>query len=148
MHLVYFEVPAYNLAENEQQGYHQENGRNAVQIPIQCIHKLVLIYHIVHGLATFKSRHNPVQAVAAVVLMLHCQFQRDGEGITPKKNAYDYVNDIVKKNTQYYAKKGYSVVDRKGILESLTTVIRDEALSYQYRYEMYLYAKSLGYIEA
>ena len=69
------------------------------------------------------------------------------EGIEPKKNAYDYVDDIVERNTKYYPKKGYNVIDRKGILEALTLVIRDEALSYQYRYEMYLYAKSLGYIQ-
>ena len=74
--------------------------------------------------------------------------KKEEEGITPKKSAYDYVDDIVKKNTKYYAKKGYSVVDRKGILESLALVVRDEALSYRYRYEMYLYARSLGYIEA
>lgn len=70
------------------------------------------------------------------------------EGITPKKSAYDYVEDIVKDNTKYYPKKGYNVIDRKGILQALTLVIRDENLSYRYRYEMYLYAKSLGYIEA
>ena len=74
--------------------------------------------------------------------------QEKEDGITPKKSAYDYVADIVEDNTKYYPKKGYNVIDRKGILKALTLVIRDENLSYRYRYEMYLYAKSLGYIEA
>ncbi len=67
-------------------------------------------------------------------------------GITPQKNVYDYLNDIVKKNTKTVAKKGYKVVDRKGIFQAVTSILKDKSLSYQYRYELYLYAKSMGYV--
>ncbi len=71
----------------------------------------------------------------------------EAEGIELKKSATDYVEAMVKKYTRKNTKKGYSYVDRKALLEALTPVIRDETLSFRYRYEMYLYAKSLGYIE-
>ncbi|MBQ4037852.1 MAG: hypothetical protein IJC84_07000 [Clostridia bacterium] len=68
------------------------------------------------------------------------------EGIEPKKSAYDYVDDVVKSATRYVPSKGYRVVDRKAILQRLSSLIRDEGISKRYRYEMYLYGKSLGYL--
>ena len=68
------------------------------------------------------------------------------QGIEPKKSAYDYVDDIVESATRYVPSKGYKVVDRKTILQRLSDLIRDEELSLRYRYEMYLYSKSLGYL--
>jgi len=67
-------------------------------------------------------------------------------GIEPQKSAYDYVDDIVKSATRYVPSKGYRVVDRKAILQRLSSLIRDEGISKRYRYEMYLYGKSLGYL--
>lgn len=64
----------------------------------------------------------------------------------PEKSPYDYLNEIVKNNTTYNTKKGYKVVDRKAILQSLSRIVKDKNISYRYRYELYLYGKSLGYI--
>jgi hypothetical protein len=72
--------------------------------------------------------------------------ENEKEGITPSKSAYDYVDEIVKRYTKYDSEKKYKVVDRSGILQTLSALIKDTSLSYQYRYEMYLYAKSLGYV--
>ena len=72
--------------------------------------------------------------------------KEQNDGITPKKSAYDYLDDIVKKNTTTNTKKGYKVVDRKSIYQAVTSMLKDTTLSYQYRYELYLYAKSLGYV--
>ncbi len=73
--------------------------------------------------------------------------KKENQGITPDKSPYEYVKEIVKENTRYYPKKGYSVEDRKAILQTISAIIQDTHLSLQYRYEMYLYGKSLGYIE-
>ena len=72
--------------------------------------------------------------------------EKKSEAIVPEKSVYDYLDDIVKKHTTYNNKKGYKTVDRKGILQSLSTIIKDTKISYRYRYELYLYGKSLGYI--
>lgn len=69
------------------------------------------------------------------------------KGIVPKKSPYDYVQEIIKQNSKYNKKKGYTVIDRRAILLSISSVVKDTRLSYQYRYEMYLYGKSLGYIK-
>ncbi len=69
------------------------------------------------------------------------------DGLVPEKNPYEYVDEIVKKNSKYNKKKGYTVVDRKAILLSISSVVKDTRLSYKYRYEMYLYGKSMGYIQ-
>lgn len=69
------------------------------------------------------------------------------KGIIPEKSAYEYLDDIVERNTKNYPKKGYKVVDRKAIYKAVDQIIRDTSLSQQYRYEMYLYAKSLGYLD-
>lgn len=68
------------------------------------------------------------------------------QGIVPEKSAYEYLNEIVKKNTVYNNKEGYKTVDRRAILQSLSSIIRDTKLSYRYRYELYLYGKTMGYI--
>ena len=68
-------------------------------------------------------------------------------GIVPEKDPYDYVDDIIKKNTTYHKKKGYKVIDRKEILLAISSIVKDKRISYRYRYEMYLYGKSLGYID-
>ncbi len=73
--------------------------------------------------------------------------KNEEKGIVPEKNPYEYVEQIVKQNSQYNKKKGYTVVDRKAILLAISSVVKDKRLSYQYRYEMYLYGKSLGYIQ-
>ena len=59
----------------------------------------------------------------------------------------EYVDEIVKQNSKYNKKKGYTVVDRKAILLAISSVVKDTRLSYNYRYEMYLYGKSMGYIQ-
>ena len=69
------------------------------------------------------------------------------EGIVPNKDPYKYVDEIIKQNTTVNKKKGYKVIDRKGILLAISFIVKDTKLSYQYRYEMYLYGKSLGYIK-
>ena len=69
------------------------------------------------------------------------------EGVVPEKTPYEYVDEIVKKNSRYNKKKKYTVVDRKAILQSLSAIVKDTRLSYKYRYELYLYAKSMGYIQ-
>ena len=71
----------------------------------------------------------------------------DEEGIVPGKNPYEYVQEIIKQNSKYNKKKGYTVIDRRAILLAISAVVKDTRLSYQYRYEMYLYGKSLGYIQ-
>ena len=69
------------------------------------------------------------------------------DGIVPEKSPYEYVQEIVKQNSRYNKKKGYTVVDRSAILLAISAVVKDTRLSYQYRYEMYLYGKSMGYIK-
>lgn len=68
-------------------------------------------------------------------------------GITPEKDPYEYVDEIVKRNTKVNKKKGYKVIDRKAILLAISSIVKDTKLSYEYRYEMYLYGKSLGYVK-
>lgn len=69
------------------------------------------------------------------------------EGIVPEKTPYEYVDEIVKKNSRYNKQKKYTVVDRRAILQSISAIVKDTRLSYQYRYEMYLYGKSMGYLQ-
>ncbi len=73
--------------------------------------------------------------------------EKADEGIVPDKDPYEYVQEIVKQNSKYNKKKGYTVVDRKAILLAISSVVKDTRLSYRYRYEMYLYGKSMGYIK-
>ena len=73
--------------------------------------------------------------------------EKKAEGIVPEKDPYEYVQEIIKQNSKYNKKKGYTVVDRRAILLAISSVVKDTRLSYQYRYEMYLYGKSLGYIK-
>ena len=65
------------------------------------------------------------------------------KGVTPQ----EYVDEIVKKNSRYNKQKKYTVVDRRAILQSISAIVKDTRLSYQYRYEMYLYGKSMGYLQ-
>lgn len=74
--------------------------------------------------------------------------ENDSSGIQPKKSAYDYLKEIVDRYTTYSPKKDYKVVDRKAILSALNRIVRDTNLSVQYRYELYLYGKTMGYIPA
>jgi len=67
-------------------------------------------------------------------------------GMEPEMNAYDYLEKIVEQNTKYEPEKGYRTVSRTGILQALNQLIRDNNLSEKYRYELYLYGKSLGYL--
>ena len=71
---------------------------------------------------------------------------KEEKGIVPEKSPYEYLQDIVKKNSKYDKKKGYTVVDRKAILLAISAVVKDTRISYAYRYEMFLYGKSLGYV--
>ncbi len=68
------------------------------------------------------------------------------EGIRPAITAYDYLDQIVARNTKRSENGNYKVIDRKGILKAVTMIIKDANLSRQYRYELYLYAKSMGYV--
>lgn len=67
-------------------------------------------------------------------------------GITPKKDPYTYVDEVVEQYTTYNKKQGKKVVDRRAILLALSGIVQDQKLSYRYRYEMYLYGKTLGYL--
>lgn len=69
------------------------------------------------------------------------------ERIQPKKSPYEYVDEIVERYTTYNKKKGYKEIDRKAILLAISAIVKDKSINYQYRYEMYLYGKSLGYIK-
>ncbi len=69
------------------------------------------------------------------------------KGVVPDKSPYDYLQAIVKQNTTYNKKKGYKVIDRREILRAVSAIVKDKTVNYQYRYELYLYAKSLGYVD-
>lgn len=71
---------------------------------------------------------------------------QENKAFEPGKSPYDYLNEIVKKNTTYNKKKGYKVIDRKAILLGISRIVKDKNISYRYRYELYLYGKTLGYI--
>ncbi|MBR4288116.1 MAG: hypothetical protein IKT50_01615 [Clostridia bacterium] len=71
---------------------------------------------------------------------------QENKAFEPEKSPYDYLNEIVKKNTTYNKKKGYKVIDRKAILLGISRIVKDKNISYRYRYELYLYGKTLGYI--
>jgi len=66
--------------------------------------------------------------------------------LEPKKSPYDYLEDIVEKNTRYQKNQGYRVLNRKAVNEALNRLVHDEKLSVSYRYELYLYAQSMGYL--
>ena len=68
------------------------------------------------------------------------------KGIEPEKDPYTYVDDVVARYSKYEKDKGYTVVNKTAILKALSAIIKDTALSYRYRYEMYIYGKSLGYL--
>ena len=68
------------------------------------------------------------------------------EGLVPKIEPYAYLEAIVEKNTVYYPQKGYKTLDRRGILQAINDIVRDTNVSRSYRYELYLYAKSMGYL--
>lgn len=68
------------------------------------------------------------------------------EGLVPSRSVYDYFDSIVKQNTRYEKDKGYKVINRTKIGKALRGILQDETLSLSYRYEMYLYAKSMGYL--
>jgi hypothetical protein len=68
------------------------------------------------------------------------------EGIELSKDPYEYLQEIVKQNTSYHQAGGYKEIDKKAIKTALNQMVHDEKLSLRYRYEMYLYAKSLGYL--
>lgn len=68
------------------------------------------------------------------------------EGVVPKKSAYAYLGEIVKRYTKKVNGRNYSTVNKTGVYKAVLEIIRDPNVSYQYRYELYLYAKSLGYI--
>ena len=72
--------------------------------------------------------------------------QSTDNGFTPSKNVYDYLNDIVKQNTTYNPKGKYYVINKKAIYSSLYGILQDQSISNRYRYELYLYSKSMGYI--
>lgn len=73
--------------------------------------------------------------------------EEEEDGFIPEKSPYEYVQEIVKQNSKYNRKKKYTVVDRKAILLAISAVVKDTRISYRYRYEMYLYGKSMGYIQ-
>ncbi len=91
------------------------------------------------------------QAEQETALAAAAQVQKEAEskknkGIQPKKTPYEYVDDIIEQNTTYNKKKKYKVIDRKAILLAISAIVKDTKISYDYRYEMYLYGKSLGYV--
>lgn len=88
-----------------------------------------------------------LQLEAAQAAASAAEKESKSSGIEPEKSPYEYVEDIVERNTKYNQKKGYKVIDRKAILLAISSVVKDTRLSYRYRYEMYLYGKSLGYVE-
>ena len=69
------------------------------------------------------------------------------KGIVPQMNPYEYVQEIIRQNSKRNNQKGYTVIDRREILLAISDVVKDTRISYKYRYEMYLYGKSLGYIQ-
>ncbi len=73
--------------------------------------------------------------------------KEEDKGIDPEKSPYEYVDEIVKKYTTYNKKKGTKTIDKKAILLAISAIVKDTKIRYQYRYEMYLYGKSLGYIK-
>ncbi|MBR3837074.1 MAG: hypothetical protein IKJ74_02920 [Clostridia bacterium] len=68
------------------------------------------------------------------------------EGLVPQKSAYTYLGEIVKRYTKKVSGKNYFTVNKTDVYKAVLEVLRDPNVSYQYRYELYLYAKSLGYI--
>lgn len=87
------------------------------------------------------------QLNAAKLAQINSEKAETEKGIVPGKDPYEYVDDIIEQNTTYHKKKGYKVIDRKAILLAISAIIKDTSISYDYRYEMYLYGKSLGYIK-
>lgn len=97
-------------------------------------------------LAAEKQR-NFENALAVQKLNAQKESEKAEEKIQPKKTPYEYVDEIVKRYTTYNKKKGYKEIDRRAILLAISAIVKDKALDYRYRYEMYLYGKSLGYIK-
>jgi len=64
----------------------------------------------------------------------------------PSRDPYQYLDSIVEGNTRYDWEKGYRVLNRKGVSQTVSRLLRDSNLSLRYRYELYLYARSLGYL--
>lgn len=68
------------------------------------------------------------------------------EALVLSQSPYELLQEIVKQNTSYHRDKGYKAIDRTGIRNAVISLCRDKNLSVRYRYELYLYAKGLGYL--
>ena len=72
--------------------------------------------------------------------------KEESDGLKPSRSVYDYFDSIVEQNTRYERDKGYKVINRTKIGKALLGILKDDTLSLSYRYELYLYAKSMGYL--
>lgn len=72
------------------------------------------------------------------------------DGFEPSKSAYTYLQEIVKNytKTRTYDGKKQTYVDKNAVISAIGSIVKDENISRSYRYELYLYAKSLGYTAA
>lgn len=73
--------------------------------------------------------------------------EEEDEGLRPSRSVHEFLQDIVDRNTKVYENKGYKVENRTAIAKAIEGVVKDENISARYRYELYLYAKSLGYVK-
>lgn len=69
-------------------------------------------------------------------------------GVELEKDPYEMLSALVERHTRNYPKYGYKVIQKKELAQALDRLMRDEKISYRYRYELYLYASSLGYYPA
>jgi len=68
-------------------------------------------------------------------------------GIVPKKTPYEYLDEIVAKyTTRDPNDRRYKLINKGAIAKTLNTLVRDVTLAESYRKELYLYAKTMGYL--
>ncbi len=67
-------------------------------------------------------------------------------GLTPSKTPYDYLQEIVEKYTTVDSNKKYKTINRTAVATTLSQLVKDPYLAEDYRHELYVYARTLGYL--
>ena len=67
-------------------------------------------------------------------------------GLTPSRSPYSFLKEIVEQNTTVDPDdRRYKIVNKTNISKALKAIVEDPGVSADYRRELDLYARSLGY---
>ena len=93
-----------------------------------------------------KAKRSSAQSVARASLAGVTAASAESGGLTPSRSPYQVLKEIVE---QYTAAdpddRRYKIVNHTKISKALKAIVEDPGISAEYRRELYLYARSLGY---